>query len=137
MPNDHNRLGRMAEFMVCAEITRLGFHAIHADAPGFDILLIHSKRPYRVQVKSSTLIKEERFCEWRCRIHISSARGAAARARGLTHDDCDLLALYQHQLSKVVFRPVIGREKVKISLTTLREMSTFDSLTQAIAQLKG
>jgi hypothetical protein len=112
---DTSRLGRYAEFMVCAELTRLGYRAIHVDAPGFDIILTVEDRSLRVQVKSTTSViyppllkanggpgrkpRTQPYAVWNCTQHVDSSRSRVKRnnTRRLTPGDADIIALFHHK----------------------------------------
>jgi hypothetical protein len=96
---DHSRLGRYAEFMVCAELTKLGYYVLHVDAPGFDIILSIDGASWRVQVKSTSLVREG-FCRWNLKRHTASNGGRVLRKNiPITRAEADILALFHHQFS--------------------------------------
>lgn len=117
---DSSRLGRYAEFMVCAELTRLGYRVIHVDAPGFDLIVSIEDRSLRVQVKSTTAIRHppppqpgrgrpprsQPFAEWHCQLHNVPSNGGRRKARtakNVSSVDADVLALFHHKFGTMFF----------------------------------
>lgn len=130
---DHSRLGRYAEFLVCADITQNGYYAIHADYIGFDIILVDGHKTYRVQVKSSSVIRRG-LAEWRCRINKNSHRGNEARKRELDRRDADILALYHHDLATITYLPVLhGCGRLQLPVSQVRQTPTAQSLGDSIS----
>lgn len=152
---DASRLGRYAEFIVCAEITRLSYHAIHVDAPGFDVILCINGSSLRVQVKSTARIKRPpirrtgtqgpspRFSElaiWSCHKHTNASNGGS-KDRGIqpiTKADADMIALYHHTLKTTVFMPIsaVGNGKIALPIAQLKDPDvTARSLESTLRQL--
>jgi hypothetical protein len=104
--------GRYAEFMVCAYLTRMGYNVMHVDAPGYDLILEHQHRIYRIDVKASSVIRcgvRNARCTWTVG---KSAKHVYGRQRNgktlpITRQDADLLALFHLEFESVVFCPII------------------------------
>lgn len=153
---DSSRLGRYAEFMVCAELTRLGHHALHVDAPGFDIILTVDDRSLRVQVKSTTTIKQpplpniggkggrpprtQAYATWNCSRHAYASNGGT-KPRGtkqLTSNDTDVVALYHHTFGTTIFMPVqalTGTGRMVLPLSQVQQNHADESLKATLAKL--
>jgi hypothetical protein len=98
-------LGRYAEFMVCADLTKQGYEVVHVDAPGFDIILSVDGASWRVQVKSTRTIKDG-SCIWQVSHHSTPSNGKKALTRinrAITRKEADLLALFHHQFDTTVY----------------------------------
>ncbi|TWH01806.1 hypothetical protein L614_002000000400 [Ochrobactrum sp. J50] len=135
--HDYSRLGRYAEFLVCADITKNGYHAIHSDTSGFDVLMIAGHKTYRIQVKSSSIIRRQR-AEWRCRISVDRRGGNASRKREVDRRDADILALFHNDLETIVYLPVLpGCGHVKLPVRYLKEAKTIETLQSAISVMDG
>ena len=152
---DSSRLGRYAEFMVCAELTRLGYHVIHVDAPGFDIIMAVDGVSLRVQVKSTNTIvaplvrkpgggrppNGSHMCRWGTMTHDSSSNGgrnANRKVRPLCKTDADLLALYHHQFGTTVILPLDALNKsgyVALPVSQVKDHDTKSSLAHALEKL--
>lgn len=129
---DYARLGRYAEFMVCAELTKLGYYVVHVDAPGFDLILSANSRTFRVQVKSSSTTIDGRR-RWRCRIAVEHRRASGYRKRPITKEDADLLALFDHATGKTIFVPVQGNVgQITIPLSQVASVDTQATLLAAL-----
>jgi hypothetical protein len=149
---DSSRLGRYAEFMVCAELTRLGYHAIHVDAPGFDIILSIDGRSLRVQVKSTTTIKQpplpqgrgrpprsQAYAVWQCTRHQYSSNGGLNRRGGktLTLSDTDIIALFHHKFETIVFFAVQDiKDKMMLPISQLETSVSEQSLNAVLTKLE-
>ena len=135
------RLGRMAEFLVCAELTRLGYYVTHVDAPGFDLILAVQDASLRVQVKSSTIVECDR-CVWSLVHHVNDnghgrakPRRGAGNTRAITRAQADLFALYHHEFGTTVFLPVEGRASARLPVSQVRHHVASDSLIVALKRL--
>lgn len=126
------RLGRMAEFLVCVELTRLGYFVTHVDAPGFDLVLCVNDASFRVQVKSSTQIRNGR-CRWV--LHVGRYINGVDQKRAITRASADLLALYHHEFSTIVFVPVEGRSTAEFTIAQVKSHVASESLAIALRQL--
>jgi hypothetical protein len=107
--------GRYAEFMVCAYLTRMGYNVMHVDAQGYDVILEHEHRSYRIDVKATANMQcgpRASIASWR--IHNKVWRNNSKVDRPVTPQDTDLLALFHLELNVVLFYPVV--EAVKGSL---------------------
>ena len=133
-----SQLGRYAEFMVCAELTKLGYYVVHVDAPGFDLILSANDMSLRVQVKSSTVVTDG-YCRWNCHKHQQASNGGRQSKRGLgrlTRADADLVALFHHQFQSIVFVPINeARTIMKFSVSQVRGHEAIESLERALAKL--
>jgi len=131
------RLGRMAEFLVCAELTKLGYYVTHVDAPGFDLILAVRDASLRVQVKSSTRISAG-FCTWELVHHIhehNKPRRGAGRTLPITKAQADLLALYHHEYGTTVFLAVDGSRYARLPVAQIKHHVASDSLMVALKRL--
>jgi hypothetical protein len=103
-------VGRYAEFMVCAYLSRLGYNVHHVDAAGFDLILEHSSGSYRIDVKSSTqtyIGPRKEMAVWTVpKSHWIQGK-AKKNYRWMTPDDCDILALFHRTFETVVYYPVV------------------------------
>jgi hypothetical protein len=152
---DSSRLGRYAEFMVCAELTKLGYDVLHVDAAGFDIILSVDGASWRVQVKSTSVVREG-YCEWKAVRHAGSTNGKKGMTRptsAITRREADILALFHHQFGTVVFMPVgnqlrdpRGRKprddnasmwKIILPVAQVREHDPSLSIESTVARLMG
>ena len=100
-----SQLGRYAEFMVCAELTKLGYYVVHVDAPGFDLILSTDTMSVRVQVKSTSSVNQG-YCRWNCVTHAEAGNGGkrkVRKSRRLSRADTDLVALFHHVFGTTVF----------------------------------
>ena len=124
--------GRVAEFIVCADITRRGYYAMHVDAPGFDVLLVRAAKSFRVQVKSSSTYRSGKLT-WRCRTHATSERGNLAKARAVNANDADIVALYHHDFDGVIYLPISqARDRINIPPDRFRLASKIDTIAASI-----
>jgi hypothetical protein len=136
--------GRYAEFLVCANLTKLGYYVVHVDAAGFDLLLDYEEQTYRIEVKSGSRSHEGPFkqrMEWRV-----ARRGREGsenhvryrRRRPITPADTDLLALYCRVYETTVFYPVLGPiNAVRLPTSFVRNSAEGQkSLSSAIAKLQ-
>jgi len=134
-----SQLGRYAEFMVCAELTKLGYYVQHCDAPGFDVILVVEKRSLRVQVKSTSSVKEGR-CYWTCSKCRYSDRDMNNRGRrAIDKSDADLIALYHHVFGTTIYilpediRTATGG--ICLPVTQVREHGDSESLDHALRRI--
>jgi hypothetical protein len=156
---DSSRLGRYAEFIVCAELTRLGYHALHVDAPGFDIILTVEDRSLRVQVKSTATIKhpvshakiytkrmpskQQAVAVWNCKRHTQASNGGNRTDRSpkrLTICDADVVALFHHKFKTVIFFPiqsVPASGRFELPLTQIKHDAAEESLKATLDCLLG
>jgi hypothetical protein len=152
---DSSRLGRYAEFMVCAELTKLGYHALHVDAPGFDIIASCNEASVRVQVKSTSRVAQPppphagrgrpprsgEYCEWNCKTHEGATNGKKMLRRGqrtLDRRDADVLALYHHRFNTITFLPITalnGSGKVILPLAQVKQNHSKQSLEYALKSI--
>jgi hypothetical protein len=104
-------IGRYAEFMVCAYLTRMGYNVMHVDAAGYDLMIECHNRPYRIDVKATSVMRAP-VC-WKVRKKVSlpgrfKINGDGRRDRPVVRDDCDMLALFHLEFNTVVFYPVLA-----------------------------
>ncbi|HEY2243480.1 MAG TPA: hypothetical protein VGH47_04550 [Xanthobacteraceae bacterium] len=117
--NGFTKDGRYAEFIVCAYLTRMGYHATHVDTQGFDILLRHETRSYRIDVKSTSHVRRGTFKERAVWNIVNHTRPEPGRQRVHVRKgplDADLLALFFRPLETVVFRAVDEEMKLRLLL---------------------
>jgi hypothetical protein len=134
---NHDQLGRYAEFLVCAEITKLGYFVVHCPSNGFDLLLIAHSKPIRVQVKSTSIVKGE-FCLWKPRIGGGRREKWGKPKRSLTREDADLFALYHHTFNRLMFVAVsngAGNSHIQIRANQLMSIDLGKNLAAALAHL--
>lgn len=131
---DYARLGRYVEFIVCAELTKLGYFVTHCDAPGFDILLVASGKPLRVQVKSSHKIENGK-CVWRTRVSDGRTQSKARIKRPITTNEADILALYHHAFEQLIFVAVRDASAGYIELP-IAQVKASDSAKSLVAALR-
>lgn len=132
----YSQLGRYGEFMICADLTRRGYYAMHVDAPGFDVLLVHANRSYRVQVKSSSAYRSGKPT-WRCRTHAVSTRGNQAVMRKVSEADADIVALFHHDFDGAIYLPIGDvRDRINIPATQLRVSRDVDTVATSLASLE-
>lgn len=131
------RLGRYAEFMVCAELTKRGYYVTHCDAPGFDLILIVGEKTLRVQVRStSNITVKGDCCVWMCRKGFGSRNADNfLRSRPINRSDADLLALYHHVFATTVFVGVgdINGGSVRLQISDVRNPGS--SLQRVLDQI--
>lgn len=125
-------LGRYAEFMVCAYLSRLGHTVHHVDAAGFDLILEYENASYRIDVKSTShtyIGPRKEMAFWNVhknyRIELGTEHGTEQgkrrNRRMLLPDDCDMLALFHNSFSTVVYYPVTKPLKqVRLPLSQVR-----------------
>ena len=133
-------LGRYAEFMVCAYLTKLGHNVLHVDASGFDLILEYDGCSYRVDVKSTDNIYRGPFKEsakWACTKGYWIEGEVAKTRRAITPNDTDLMALFHRSFDSVVFYPVIKAiHEVRLPLSFVRNSGAGkESLEVAIKKL--
>jgi hypothetical protein len=116
--------GRVAEFMVCAYLTELGYEVVHIDTIGYDVILHCPGHSFKIDVKSTTHVhigprKQTVFCYLKKAYWLE---GRASRTRRkLLPSDCDLVAIYYTPLKAVAYVPIIGPTKnVNIPLAQFR-----------------
>jgi hypothetical protein len=137
---DTSTIGRHVEFLVCAELTRAGYWVEHINAPGFDVLLSSRGRVYRIEVKSSSVVRDG-YGVWHCRRQkpnsVGQGRiGAWAYKRPLTREDADVVALHHLVAGATCYLPVVGGcGRVVISMSQLRALDASSSIESALAQL--
>jgi hypothetical protein len=133
------RLGRYAEFMVCAELTKLGYDVWHCDAPGFDVVLVEGDRSLRIQVRSTGNI-DKGYCSWMCRKGYGSRdSNNFLKSRILDRRDADLIALYHLVFGSLIFATVDelpGGGTFKFPVGQVREHDCSGSLLRALARLE-
>ena len=117
-------MGRYAEFMVCAYLSKLGHTVHHIDAVGFDLILEYENVSYRVDVKSSkqTYIgPRKEMAVWNTN-KSHWVQGAANKyQRWMTPADCDMLALFHSTFNTVVYYPVVKPiHDVRLPLSQVR-----------------
>lgn len=129
---DYSQVGRYVEFLVCAELTKLGYFVTHCDAPGFDILLVADGKPFRVQVKSSHKVEDGR-CIWRTRVTMTGT-GKQRIKRPLTKADADIVALYHCQFDRMIFAPIskCSTGIVDLPISQVRAADTMKTLQAAL-----
>jgi hypothetical protein len=132
-PTNSSRDGRVAEFLVCAELTRLGYYVTHVDAPGFDVILAVEDASLRVQVKSSTLVTDG-YCNWKLALNDRKRRHNGTKV-AITKAHADLIALYHHQFGTTIFLPVEGKLKVRLPVSQVKHHVSSDSLSVALKKL--
>ena len=97
------QLGRYAEFLVCAELSKLGYYVWHCDAPGFDIILVVDEQSLRVQVRATNFI-ENGYCVWNCRKSDGNRdKNNFCRSRAMDRRDTDLIALHHLIFGTTIF----------------------------------
>ena len=136
---DASQIGRLAEFLVCAELTRLGYYVVHCDTRGFDILLSIEDRSLRVQVKSTAVVRDG-YCIWRCQKHMVAGNAPDRNKRTLDRRDCDLVALFHHVFGTVIFLSIgeVPRgSRIDLPVAQVREVNSGKSLERALARLDG
>jgi hypothetical protein len=118
-------IGRYAEFMVCAYLSKAGHNVFHIDTNGYDLIVEYQGSTFRVDVKGTTQSHSGPFKEmayWS--IHKSYwIEGMVRRSRRSISDrDCDMLALFYLPLDAVAFVALGAKEKasVRVPLAQLR-----------------
>jgi hypothetical protein len=135
---NRKRLGRYAEFMVCAELTKLGYDVWHCDAPGFDVVLVDGDRSLRIQVRATNNV-DKGYCSWMCRKGYGSRdENNFLKSRVLNRRDADLVALYHLGFGSLIFittdeLPAGGG--VKFPVGQVREHDCSTSLQRALDRL--
>lgn len=107
---DMARIGRLAEFVLCARLTEWGYYCSHADAAGFDVLVSTGQGHIRVQVKSSAQIHNGK-CSWHATSRSGTPNHRGGKSNGVgryTRKDADVFALYSRSFDKFVFAVVDG-----------------------------
>lgn len=111
-------IGRYAEFMVCAQITKAGYNVTHVDGTGFDLIITLDEGTFTIQVRSTRRVVEGK-CTWSLTKNQEAGKGGRNTKRGtraLTSADADLLALFHHRFETTVIIPL------------RKEMSTYIAL---------
>jgi hypothetical protein len=99
-----NLLGRYYEFLLCTELSKYGYHVVHVDRPGYDVVLEHpSGALYKIQVKHSSQIKAGKYNFRCCRKDNSYITGSGDCRRPVNTTDADILALYCTHLESFTF----------------------------------
>lgn len=130
-----SQLGRYAEFMVCAELTKLGYYVVHVDAPGFDLIMTTDTMSVRVQVKSTSSVRHGE-CDWLCLTHLNGSKQKKAR-RIINRADADLIALYHHVFGTTVFVPISeASAHIKLPVSQVKEHEATRSLERALRKLR-
>jgi hypothetical protein len=135
-------MGRYAEFMVCALLTKLGYWVMHLDAPGFDLILRGEDTSLRVQVRS-TSSNEGGYCFWP--LHTGEYRPVETRKNGagrlkrriLNCSDTDLLALFHHEFGTTIFMSIadVRVGEVKFPISQVCDVNAKESLERALERL--
>jgi len=117
-------LGRYAEFMVCAYLSKLGHTVHHVDAAGFDLILEYENVSYRIDVKSTShtyIGPRKEMAFWNLHKNYRIEQGERRTRRMLLPNDCDMLALFHNSFSTVVYYPVTKPLKqVRLPLSQVR-----------------
>jgi hypothetical protein len=134
---DASRRGRWVEFKVCMELTAAGFYVIHDDAPGYDLTVTVNGRPFRVQVKSSSMFHRASYC-WGLagsRSNREAMRGGSRGNRGpLTPNHADLLCLYHFASDAFMFKRIEGpMDSIALPVSQFINTSWLHSLRIACA----
>lgn len=132
-------LGRYAEFMVCAQITKSGYRVTHVDGVGFDLILTVEEGSFTIQVKSTSVVIDGK-CRWNLAKHIEAGNGGRnnERNRGrLSIRDADLLALFHHRYGTTVIMPMRLHMPTYIALPVgqIEQASIEDSLQSSLLHL--
>lgn len=112
IPFAHHRaleIGKAAEHLVCCDLLLAGHRAFLADQGlPFDVVVEHGGRLLRLQVKSTTTLKNVNCRgrnERKCYSFHVRRRGKRGSSR-LTNTDCDIVALVALDLRLVAYLPV-------------------------------
>ena len=133
------QLGRYAEFMVCAELSKLGYSVWHCDAPGFDAVLVTEDRSFRIQVRATTNI-DNGYCSWMCRKGYGNRdESGFLKTRSLNRTDTDLIGLYHLIFGTLIFvttdeLPAGG--SLKLPVSQVRDHDCSKSLERALERFR-
>jgi hypothetical protein len=135
-PN-HRQMGKIAEILVLLDLTRQGHQADLTNSNGFDIHLIVNGRSFRVQVKGSSRI-DAGVCCWACRVSKYEMGPTIHRKKQpLTAFHADILALYHHQLDRIIYRkvPAEGSWNVRLPVKQVQATTAAQSLDATLRAL--
>lgn len=132
-------LGRYAEFMVCAQITKSGYRVTHVDGVGFDLILTVEEGSFTIQVKSTSVIVDGK-CRWNLTKHIEAGNGGRNKERKpgrLSIRDADMLALFHHSFGTTVIMPMRLHMPTYIALpvSQIQQANIDDSLQSSLLYL--
>ena len=134
-------VGRYAEFMVCAYLSKLGHMVHHVDAAGFDLILEYENASYRIDVKSSNqtyIGPRKEMAVWRVPKSHWVQGAAKKNYRWMTPQDCDILALFHSTFATVVYYPVIKPiHDVRLPLSQVRNDDYGEASLRAAIVAKG
>ena len=136
--SDLYRIGRYAEFMVCAQLTKAGYDVFHVDTVGFDLILKHPQGTFTIQVKSSRQTQNGKGQKvlWKTVARSGSANGKRY-ARPLTRADAHLLALHSTEYETTIVLPITNNmpSQFAFSISQVEHASIDQTLKAAIAYL--
>ena len=132
------KLGRYAEFLICAELSKLGYDVWHCDAPGFDVIFVTEERSLRIQVRSTTHI-ENGHCMWMLRKGYGNRdKTNYIKTRPIDRRDADLIALHHLVLGTTVLigiDDISAGGAIRLPISQVRNHDLSESLERVLARL--